>query len=293
MGLSYLTPPVCEPLHVADVRQHVKQDITDDDNLIALYLASARAWAEDYTRKQFIAARLEYRVDGFPNQNGYMPYLENGGDVNWPGNALLLPKGPLIEVESIQYLDTAGVQQTMPATDYKIDSRSEPARITPVFGKIWPIAKPEIGSVWVTYKAGFVCKAAFDAAADTVALTNWKTLSVNDPLRFSVTGGSLPAELTAKTDYYVQGVVSPGVYTLAATPGGALINLTTAGSGLQFAAQPGINFSNAELPPQLVAWLLLRCDTAYSHRGENVNTRGGEIKPLPYVDRLLDHVRLW
>jgi len=291
MGLALISPPSCEPLHINDVRQHVKQDITDDDNLIALYLGSARAYAEEICRKQFVAARYVYKFDGFPSQ--YPPPFVGGGEVGMPGNAILLPKAPLIEVESIQYIDTGGNTQTMPATDYVVDAISEPARITPVFGKIWPINIPQIGSVWVNFKAGYVCQAAFDTTADAVTIKNWRALAVGDVIRLSNSGGALPAPLAERTDYYVQTVVSPGVYKLSASNGGSTIDITTAGTGLNFASQPGINFSAGELPATIKAWMLLRCDTHYSHRGETINTRGGEITPLPYVDRLLDNDRCW
>lgn len=291
MGFSTLSPPVCEPLHVNDVRQHLRQDITDDDNLIGLYLGSARAYAEDLCRKQFVSARMMFKFDAFPTNYSGGWVVDYG--VNMVGNAILLPKSPVIEVESIQYIDTGGNQQTVPTTDYIVDLVSEPARITPVFGKIWPISRPQIGAVWVIFKVGYVASCQFNAAADSITISNWKALAVNDVIRLTNSGGALPIGLTERTDFYIQSVISPGVYTLSATSGGAAINLTDAGSGLHFVGQPGINFSAGELPSSIRAWLLLRCDTHYSHRGENVNTRGGEITPLPYVDRLLDNDRLW
>src|SRR5450830_1425020 len=49
----------------------------------------------------------------------------------------------------------AGVLQTMPATDYTVDTACEPARITPVFGQIWPVCLPQIGVVSVTFDTGY------------------------------------------------------------------------------------------------------------------------------------------
>jgi uncharacterized phiE125 gp8 family phage protein len=72
-----------------------------------------------------------------------------------PGHAILLNKSPVQSVTSIKYLDMSGVQQTMPPTDYVVDTSTEPARITPVFGKIWPISLPQIGSVEITFIAGY------------------------------------------------------------------------------------------------------------------------------------------
>ena len=72
-----------------------------------------------------------------------------------PGHAILLPKCPVQSVVNIQYLDMASTTQTMPPADYTVDAACEPARVTPVFGKIWPITLPQIGAVWVTFDAGY------------------------------------------------------------------------------------------------------------------------------------------
>jgi hypothetical protein len=58
-------------------------------------------------------------------------------------------------VVSINYLDMGSVNQTMPALNYTVDAACEPARITPVFGQIWPICLPQIGAVSVTFDAGY------------------------------------------------------------------------------------------------------------------------------------------
>ena len=291
MSVTLLTAPPCEPLHINDVRQHIKQDITDDDNLIQVYLTAARMYAEGYCRKQFIAARYLWRLDAFPSNEAAGLFVSH--DPSRYSNAFYLPNCPLIELESIQYIDTSGQTRTMPASDYVINYIASEAVITPVFGKIWPIPRPQIGAVWLTYKAGYVAQAVFDSEADTVTLINWAALEVGEAVRFTNSGGALPAGITAGQLYYIKTVLSVGVYQLATTPDGEAIPLDDAGTGLHFVGQPGRNCSPGELPGEIKAWLLLRCDTHYSYRGENVNTRGGDVSALPYVDRLLDHYREW
>jgi hypothetical protein len=261
-------------LALAEVKLHLKQDISDDDVLISAFLASARAYAETYCSKQFVSARLALQVDAFPC---------------WE---LHLMRGPVVEIESIQYLDASGVTQTMSSTDYWLDAYTDPAKLTPALNKSWPATANRGGAVTINYKAGYVAGCTFDAATDAVTVKNWRTLAVNDAVRFSNSGGALPAELQAGMLYYVQSVVSAGVYKLSAASGGAAIDLSGAGTGLHFMAQPGIHWAKPELPPMVRAWLLLRCDTAYSHRGENVNVKR-ELVHMPYVDGLLDSERCW
>jgi SPP1 family predicted phage head-tail adaptor len=71
-------------------------------------------------------------------------------------------------VVEIRYLDMAGAWQVMPAASYTVDSACEPARITPVFGQIWPIALPQIGAVSVIFDAGYG-----DAAAVPEGIKTW------------------------------------------------------------------------------------------------------------------------
>ena len=101
------------------------------------------------TRRQIVTARWKLVLDSFPGPS--LMGVPAGEPFSLPGHAILLPKSPLQAVQSIQYLDMSGAWQTMPATDYTVDAVCEPARITPVFGKIWPISLPQIGAVAGVY----------------------------------------------------------------------------------------------------------------------------------------------
>jgi uncharacterized phiE125 gp8 family phage protein len=72
-----------------------------------------------------------------------------------PGHAILIPKAPVQSIVSIDYLDMNRTQQTMPSANYTADLACEPARITPIFGQIWPICLPQIGAASVTFDVGY------------------------------------------------------------------------------------------------------------------------------------------
>lgn len=270
-----LTPPPCLPLALADVRQHVKQDVTDDDIMLALYLGSAVDYAQGLCQKQFVAGKFKLNLAAFPV------------------DAISIFHGPIAGIVSIRYYDIAGVQQTISAANYRLDATGNIAKIDLTTGYSWPSTQDRADAVEIIYFAGYVAAASFDSAANTISITNWPTLAVNDVVRLSNSGGALPAGLKAKTDYYVKTIVSPGVYTLATSAGGALIDLTDVGTGLSFAGQSGIHFGDGELPGAIIGWLMLRCATGFDHRGESVIVRNGNLVSLPYVDRLLDQHRLF
>jgi hypothetical protein len=186
----------------------------------------------------------------------------------------------VIRVVSIQYLDMQGVIQTVDPTTYVVDYSTEPVRITPVFGQVWPIPMPQIASVWVIFDAGYA--APITASGSNIAVNGWSPLAVGDAVRLSNSGGALPSPLQPMTDYYVQSVVSAGVYTLAASAGGAAITLTDTGTGTSYL---GV------VPDGITAWLKIRLATIYENREEVAIMTRGKIDVLPYVDRLLDGFR--
>jgi uncharacterized phiE125 gp8 family phage protein len=277
MPLQLITPPTVEPLSLPEAKLHLRVDIDDDDLLIGALASAARDYAEGETRKQMVSARWKQILDSFPGPS--MIGIPYGRPYTLPGHAIYLQRAPVIRVVSIQYLDMAGVVQTMPETDYTVDYSSEPVRITPVFGQIWPIPLPQIGAVWVNFDAGYAAPVAFDATASTITVKGWVPLGVGDTARLSNGGGALPAPLTANTDYYVQSVVSDGVYTLAATLGGPALAFTSVGTGQSFVGT---------VPEGLKAWLKIRLSTLYENREEVAIMNRGTIQALPYVDRLLD-----
>ena len=153
MPLQLVTPPSEEPVSLWEAKLHLRVDFDEDDMLIASLITAARQAAETLTGRQFTTARWKQVLDCFPGPS--LMGVPAGQAFSLPGHAILLPKCPLQSVVSINYLDMASVLQTMPASTYTVDAACEPARITPVFGQIWPICLPQIGAVSVTFDAGY------------------------------------------------------------------------------------------------------------------------------------------
>lgn len=129
--------PAAEPLTLTEAKLHLKVDVTADDTLITALIQAAREWAENYTRRSFVQRTLELRLDCFPG-------------------VILLPRGPVISLTSLEYLDQGGTLTAVDASVYQSDLYSTPARLMPGFGQVWPTAKyGTLNSVTATYVAGY------------------------------------------------------------------------------------------------------------------------------------------
>ncbi len=276
MPLQILQEPAVEPLTLAEAKLHLRVDIPDDDALISALITSVRQYAETITRRAFIQQVWSYVIDSFPGPT--LIGVPWGKTFTLPRHAIEIEKSRVQQVLAINYLDMSGTPQVMPAADYTVDYTSEPCRITPVFGQIWPIPLPQIGAVNVRFVAGYAAPVVFSGS--TVAVQGaWKPYSVGDAVQFSNVGGLLPAGLSPGTSYFIASVVAPNVYTLATAPGGPAVVLTDAGSGVSLV---GV------VPEGIKSWMKIRMTSLYEYRGDVVIPERGKVEPLAYVDRLLD-----
>jgi uncharacterized phiE125 gp8 family phage protein len=144
MGLVQTLAPVKEPVSAADLANylHIDSDLSDDDALLGVLITAARKYGESLTGRSWITQKWRLQLDGF-------------GDTDECGQIILLDRGQVQSIDSITYLDTSGVQQSLDPTTLAQDLISLPARISPKFGQIWPIAQPQIASVQINYTAGY------------------------------------------------------------------------------------------------------------------------------------------
>jgi uncharacterized phiE125 gp8 family phage protein len=100
---------------LADAKLHARigADVTAEDVPVANWTRSATRQVESDTGRALGPQTFDLAGDAFPASSG----------------PILLPFGPLADVVSVKSYDTAGVLQTMTATDYLADVSSIPGRI--------------------------------------------------------------------------------------------------------------------------------------------------------------------
>jgi uncharacterized phiE125 gp8 family phage protein len=167
---AQIEAPAVEPVDVEDVKAHLRIEHALDDDLLELYIKSAREQAEARMQRSIITTTLEAV---FPRFSSAM--------------ALRLPT--VTEIVSVKYLDTSGVEQTLAPSEYILRARRAPALLMPAHGKCFPetIGDPE--AVKVRYKAGY----GEDADAVPQDIKQWIMLTVGQmyETREAATSGSL------------------------------------------------------------------------------------------------------
>jgi uncharacterized phiE125 gp8 family phage protein len=139
MGLKVLMQPQREPVSLADAKQYLRIDHTDEDVLIEVLITSARVYVENYLKRALITQILEYSLPSIP----------------YPATELCLPNPPLQSVMDFSYIDTSGVSQTWTWTEYQVCTEEEPGKIKPAYSKSWPSYREQYGAIKIKYLAGY------------------------------------------------------------------------------------------------------------------------------------------
>jgi uncharacterized phiE125 gp8 family phage protein len=142
--------PAIEPLTVALAKQQTRalEDVSAEDELFTEYVRAAREAFESYTHRGALTQTWVLTQDAFED-------------------AIVLPMAaPLQSVTSVKYYDTAGTQQTLATSYYRVDTESAPGRVVLKPGQCWPDVQCERGqAVEITYVVGWTTPAAMPASA--------------------------------------------------------------------------------------------------------------------------------
>lgn len=163
-GLVQLVAPAVEPVSLADMKAWLRVDIPDDDQLIGQLITDARTYVENKSKRQLITAQWQYTGDSFPPYDMSIwlvrqprPYLPQTRQFQGSGGGTIkLPKPPLVSVQSITYVEpSAGATLTLDPTTYLVDTTTEPGRISPAYGQVWPVTRWQVNAIQINYTCGY------------------------------------------------------------------------------------------------------------------------------------------
>ncbi|WP_129138793.1 head-tail connector protein [Modicisalibacter coralii] len=126
---------------LADAKAHLRLDADDtsEETLIQALIDAAVRYAENHTQSRFAKASKIQVLDGFPAKDA----------------AIELPWSPVIAIDSLDYIDPAGVSQAMDVSTLRLDTRPIMPRLSPQYGSDWPVTIAEPESVTITATVGY------------------------------------------------------------------------------------------------------------------------------------------
>lgn len=274
-GLNYnlIVPPAVEPISLSMAKKQLRVDIPDDDDLINLvYIPAARDYAERITNRAFYTQTWQYYVDNFAygDYRSTVPRDQRepwNYSAYWNDFAFRLPKPRVLNVEAINYLDAAGTPQVLDPSLYYVDYNSEPGRITPQIGGIWPMTQFYLpGSINVVYQAGSFVYPKTETLALQGTATPWSVLPTKQII-----------SITSVVDTNGDPVTGYGVEPVLDSN-----NDPTTLSQLTFASEPAgpltVTYQSGQTPGTVLAAMLLVLSHLYEHREENTELN---LKTLP------------
>ena len=130
-----------EPVTLAEVKDHLRVDHTNDDDYINSLIIVATDYTENITGRSLIEKTYDYYADCFP------PIYSIAIELDAP---------PLISVTSIKYYDEADVEQTWSAAEYVVDTdQLSKGKVYPGRDYLWPATRLFPKSVHIEFIAGY------------------------------------------------------------------------------------------------------------------------------------------
>lgn len=134
--MKVIVEPKLEPVSLAEVKAQIGIQATETglDAIITRRIVEARKWAENYTGRALITQTREIRWDRFVDEHECPSALT---------------------VVSLKYIDTDGVEQTLDAASYVLDTYPFIPHVRAAHGVTWPSVRPERNAVRIQYLAGY------------------------------------------------------------------------------------------------------------------------------------------
>jgi len=152
------TKPTIEPISVDEVKLFARIDGTDEDDLIASFIESARLACENYLCRTLIEQTITLKMD------------------YWADTQIELPRPPLISITEVETLDESNVATVYSSDNYYSIIEDDLSLLCIKKGYSIPEnTARDFGGFQVRYKAGYGSTASSVPAPIREALKFWVT----------------------------------------------------------------------------------------------------------------------
>lgn len=137
-GIELLTPPVSEPVTLAEVKAHLRVEQNADDSLLSALITAARLLVEQQTGRALLPQTWRLWLDMWPD------------DVK-----LVLPKPPLRSVTNVTLYAADDSSAVWTSSAYRVDSAVQLGQIQLREGQGWPSLSRSQSGLSITFVAGY------------------------------------------------------------------------------------------------------------------------------------------
>lgn len=275
--LRRVLDPIDEPISLADMKLHLRVDSDYEDDMINTLISTARERAEDLTGCCLLSQQWIFAMDKFPTWYGHDSGALFFGEHRHPRHhsmfrtdniAIILPRGPVLSVDSIVWKDFSGVPSTLDPSMYEVDLISSPARITPTMNGSWPFAAFDTNSVTINFTCGYQ-QIVTETLTATTGVTPTITLS-RIPNFLSLTSINDVASISPSVP-----LGTPVTPVSMDVPTG-VVTLPVGESGLQVK----VVYVTSNIPKSFIHAMKLMATAWYENRSE-VTQGGGNFNTMP------------
>jgi hypothetical protein len=240
------------------MKNYLRVDDDDDDETISDIIGAARERIEDLTSRCLMRQQWKFALDRFPSLYTDYTFGDDYLSVSRPRrysvymrgkNEIILPRAPLISVDSISYLDGTGQRQTLPTSAYTVDDLSEPTRIRPAASQSWPAHMTDVNSIVITFTTGY-----------ELSVTEQKTIPTNSAVVLDRAADALALVSVMDGETPVANcTLNAGLVTVPSSENGKTVSIT---------------YSIKSVPKTLMQAMRLLCAAWYDNRAEVVQGDG-------------------
>lgn len=159
MALMLVTSPAREPMTLAEAKDHLRVDGADDDALISELISAARRQAEESTRRALITQTWRLFLDRWLMKSSiardWREGVTEGADIRADPGSVEIPRPPLQQVASVKTYDESDAATTWAASNYFVDTASQPGRLVRRTGASWPTPGRAANGIEIEFAAGY------------------------------------------------------------------------------------------------------------------------------------------
>lgn len=165
-ALTRTTQPASEPLSLAEAKNHLRVNVTDDDSLITNLIVTARITCEEFTARALITQSWRLWLDNFPGDSiAWWDGTREGATARLTVKRYIaIPRAPLQAISAVTVYADDDTSTLFSSASYFVDTAAEPGRLALRNNASWPIAQRATNGISIDFSAGYGAASAVPQA---------------------------------------------------------------------------------------------------------------------------------